>query len=190
MTISRGHFHLTSEQRRFKDLITPYGKRQGWTGQWFPQPYDDIDFGERVSVLGHITLGEDALALDTNSAVRAERGKALLVSLLGDLVGPPLTVHDNSAFMDGGSEAPEPLSEMPLELEKAITAQLTSHYRKTLDEPVPMLNGLSPRQCAADPALHDAVVRWLKQLENSDGRSPGASYDFGWMWDELKLERP
>ena len=37
----------------------------------------------------------------------------------------------------------------------AITAQLTSHYRKTLDEPIPILKGLIPRQCAADPTLHD-----------------------------------
>ncbi len=91
--------------------------------------------------------------------------------------------------MEDSPETVELLSEIPPDLEEAITAQLTSHYRKTLDEAIPMLNGLSPRQCAADPALHDEVINWLKQLENSDGRSPGATYDFGWMWDELKLER-
>ncbi|MEQ9397458.1 hypothetical protein [Haliea sp.] len=66
---------------------------------------------------------------------------------------------------------------MPLEVQKVLSAQLTSHYRKTLDEPIPMLNGLSPRQCAADPALQDEVVCWLKQLENSNERSPGLAYD-------------
>jgi len=156
---------------------------------WFPEPYDDIDFGERVSLLGHIALGDDSLELKTNSAARAERGRALLSSLLGDLVGPPLTVHDNMALMDDHSEVPEPPSETPPEVQAAITAQLTSHYRKTLDEPVPMLNGLSPRQCAADPALRDEVVGWLKSLENSTERAPGSSYDFSWMWDELGLTR-
>jgi len=156
---------------------------------WFPEPYDDIDFGERVSILGHIGLSNDFLELETNSNARAERGRTLLTSLLGDLVGPPLTVHENLALMDDSHETIQPLSEMPPEFEEAITAQLTSHYRKTLDEPIPMLKGLSPRQCAEDPTLHDDVINWLKQLENSDRRSPGATYDFGWMWDELKLER-
>lgn len=156
---------------------------------WFPEPYDDIDFGERVAILGHISLNSDFLELKTNSNARAERGRALLTSLLGDLAGPPLTVHENLALMEDSPDTLEPLSEMPPEFEEAITAQLTSYYRKTLDEAIPMLNGLSPRECAADPALHDDVINWLKQLENSDGRSPGATYDFSWMWDELKLER-
>jgi hypothetical protein len=156
---------------------------------WFPEPYDDIELGERVSILGHVTLSNDFLELETNSNARAERGRALLASLLGDLVGPPLTVHDNLALLDDSPEILEPLSEIPPEFEEAITAQLNSHYRKTLDEPIPMLKGLSPRQCAEDPTLHDDVINWLKQLENSDRRTPGATYDFGWMWDELKLER-
>ena len=52
-----------------------------------------------------------------------------------------------------------------------------------------MLNDLSLRQCAEDPEQRDQVVGWLKQLENSTERSPGPAYDFGWMWDELKLTR-
>ncbi len=156
---------------------------------WFPEPYDDIDFGERVSILGHIALSGDHLELQTNSAARADRGRNQLASLLGDLVGPPLTVHDNMMPMKDSEEPLEPLSDIPPELQEALTAQLTSHYRKTLDEPIPMPNGLSPRQCAADPALRDEVVGWLKQLENSTERSPGPPYDFSWMWDELGLTR-
>lgn len=156
---------------------------------WFPEPYDDIDVGERVSILGNISLSSDFLELDVNSTARVERGRTMLTSLLGDFVGSPLTVHDNRALVEDSPEAPEPLSEIPPELQDAVTAQLTSHYRKALDEAIPMLNGLSPRECAAAPALHEDVINWLKELENSDGRSPSAPYDFGWIWDELKLER-
>ena len=91
------------------------------------------------------------------------------------------------ALMDDHSAVPQPPSQASPEIQAAITAQLTSHYRKTLDEPIPMLNGLSPRQCAADPALQEEVVGWLKSLENSTERSPGQTYDFSWMWDELGL---
>ena len=52
-----------------------------------------------------------------------------------------------------------------------------------------MLKGLSPRQCATDPSLHNAVISWLKHLENTSDRGPDASYDFSWLWDELNLER-
>ncbi|WP_035529125.1 hypothetical protein [Haliea salexigens] len=158
-----------------------------WT--WFPEPYQDIDVGERVSVLGHIALDDNALELDTNSTVRAERGTALLAALLGDLVGSPLTVHENMALMEDCGDMPMPAADIPAEVQAAITAQLTNHYRKTLDEPIPMLEGLSPRQCAADPTLHNEVISWLKHLENTSDRGPDASYDFSWIWDELNLER-
>lgn len=118
---------------------------------WFPEAYDEIDFEERVSILGHISLSKDFLLLETNSTARAERGRTLLTGRLGDLVGSPSTVHDNVALVEDSAEALEVLTETPPEVEEAITAHLTSHYRKTLDEPVPMLTGLSPRQCAADP---------------------------------------
>jgi hypothetical protein len=52
-----------------------------------------------------------------------------------------------------------------------------------------MLNRKTPRECAADPALRNDVVGWLKYMENSDKRSPQPPYDFTWMWDELNLER-
>lgn len=171
--------------------ISPVLYREGdalsWT--WFPKAYEDIGADEPVSVLGHIALDETALELETNSAERAERGAALLSTLLGDLVGSPLTVHENLSRMADHSDRPMPRPDIPVEAQAAITAQLTHHYRTTLDEPIPMLKGLSPRQCAADPALRSEVICWLKHLENTNDRSSGGGYDFSWMWDELNLER-
>ena len=80
-------------------------------------------------------------------------------------------------------------TELPPELQEAMEVHLTHHYRQTLDEAIPMLNGKTPRECAADPALRNDVIGWLKYMENSDKRSPQPSYDFTWMWDELNLER-
>ncbi|MAL94596.1 MAG: hypothetical protein CME40_05940 [Haliea sp.] len=158
-----------------------------WT--WFPKPCADVDADQAVSVLGHIALHETTLELDTNSIERAERGAALLGTLLGDLVGAPLTVHENLASMAGRSDVPVSNADRPEEAQAALEDQLTRHYRNTLDEPIPMLNGLSPRQCAADPARRGDVIGWLKYLENAGDRGPGIPYDFSWMWDELNLER-
>jgi len=158
-----------------------------WT--WLPRPVADIADDDRVSILGHIELTPIALRLETNSVARAERGGDMLALLLGDLVGKPLTVHNNlqQSMMSGdsfdiGEQAPE-------ELQAVLEKYLTDHYRQTLDEPIPMLNNKTPRQCAADPVLRNEAIGWLKDLENSHQRSPQASYDFSWMWDELKLPR-
>lgn len=63
---------------------------------------------------------------------------------------------------------------------------LDGQYRRTLDEPVPMLGGLSPRTAAASEDTRTKVADWLKYLENQSGKTrdptdPMASYDFGWM---------
>ncbi len=156
---------------------------------WFPKPFEDISPEERVSILGHIELKDTSVQLDTNSVARTERGGKMLSSLLGNLVGSPLTIHENLDLM---SEDDEPIAfaaELPPELQEAMDTHLTAHYRQTLDDPIPMLNGKTPRECAADPALRNDVIGWLKYMENSDKRSPQPSYDFTWMWDELNLER-
>lgn len=156
---------------------------------WFPKPYEAISPEERVSILGHIELKDTSVQLDTNSVARVERGGKMLSSLLGNLVGSPLTVHEN---LPPFSEDDEPVdfgTEVPPELQEAMDAHLTTHYRQTLDDSIPMLNGKTPRECAADPALRNDVIGWLKYMENTDKRSPQPSYDFTWMWDELNLER-
>jgi hypothetical protein len=156
---------------------------------WFPKPFEEIAPEERVSILGHIELKNTSLQLDTNSVARVERGGKLLSSLLGDLVGSPLTVHENLELFSEDDEPIEFGAELPPELQEAMDAHLTTHYRQSLDDSIPMLNGKTPRECAADPTLKNDVIGWLKYMENSDKRSPQPSYDFAWMWEELNLKR-
>jgi hypothetical protein len=166
-------------------------ERDGESGYWvwYPIPADDISTEEPVSILGRIELKDTSLLLDTNSLARAERGGKMLASLLGDLVGSPLTIHDNLEMLSDDEEPVGLGADLPPELQEAMQAHLTRHYRQTLDEAIPMLNGKTPRECAADPALRADVIGWLKSMENTDTRSPGPSYDFTWMWEELNLER-
>lgn len=113
----------------------------------------------------------------------------MLSSLLGNLVGSPLTVHDNPGLFSEHDNSVDVGTTVPPELQEAMDAHLTTHYRQTLDEPIPMLNEKTPRECAADPALINDVIAWLKYLESSKKRSPQSAYDFTWMWDELNLKR-
>lgn len=67
-----------------------------------------------------------------------------------------------------------------------------AHYRRVLDEPVPMLGDRTPRECAHTKSGRARLVRWLKDLEN--GEQPGAAasgqpaYDVTWIWQELGLQ--
>lgn len=68
-----------------------------------------------------------------------------------------------------------------------------AHYRRVLDEPVPMLGDRTPRQCARTKAGRARLVRWLKDLENGELHAAGgtgeAAYDFTWLWEELGVSR-
>ncbi len=73
-----------------------------------------------------------------------------------------------------------------------IHAHLDRHYVKILDEPLPVLGHVSPREAARTDAGRSKVVDWLKDMENhvartGDGTDPMADYDFGWIWRELGI---
>lgn len=69
---------------------------------------------------------------------------------------------------------------------------LERHYRQTLDEPVPSLGNMTPREAVRTASGRKKVATWLKDIENTTARAlknddAGATYDFGWMWHELGI---
>lgn len=148
---------------------------------------------DQGTVLGNVELKQGSLTLSANSRSRAERGRALIESVLQDLLQEPLvetqTVEQamaNSGPRDGAGAA---ASLSPEEEKEAVHQLLARQYRQTLDEPVPMLNDLSPREAARRPETREMVADWLKYLENANARQPAGSpmvtYDSSWMWEEL-----
>ena len=56
--------------------------------------------------------------------------------------------------------------------ERSIVHQaLTDHYRKTLDEPIPALDGQTPRKAVKSAKGRKKVIAWLKMLENQQRSS-------------------
>ena len=161
------------------------------TWAWLPHASDDLKEDQPVSILGHLVLRAKALELEVNSVERAERGTQWLAEQLGDSVGQPLTVHENLADKMANAEPMDDNRDLSqTEAGQALIKQhMDQHYRQTLDEPIPMLSDKTPRECAADPALHKAVVQWLKYIENQSAHAPSPGYDFSWIWEELGLER-
>ena len=150
----------------------------------------------RMTSLGDAVLRSGALVLAVNSRERAERGRDLLASRLGDLVGSPLISHqdpEQGMAEYAGQPGDEP-GLPPEEAARIVHAHLDEHYRRTLDEPIPMLDGKTLRQAAAITEGRAQAIDWLKQLENTEHRRAGQQgvkpYDTAWIWSELGLEAP
>jgi hypothetical protein len=136
-----------------------------------------------------------AVTLSANSEARAERGRAMLEPALAGFVRPPMverqTVEQMMASQRGRTLPRGSLSISPEEERRIVHQALTDHYRRTLDDPIPVLDGQSPRKAAMTRKGRTKVLEWLKELENSSARhgldDPMAGYDFAWLWQELGL---
>jgi hypothetical protein len=147
------------------------------------------------TVLGNVEIKERALVVSVNSAGRAERATELLRAALDVLVAAPLTqIQTVDQMLAQQQDRPRPVSDIPVELQTKLVHQvLDRQYRAVLDQPVPMLGDLTPRTAARSAAGREKVAVWLKHLENRsrqqpDSADPMATYDFAWLWRELKVE--
>ena len=146
-------------------------------------------------VLGTVEITPKAVTLSVNSERRAERGRTLLERGLRGLVRPPLVERQElEQALAAARDKPKPPTGLSPEEERTIIHQsLDAHYRQTLDQPLPLLGNVSPRQAVRTPRGREKVAAWLKILENSGTRRPPedpmAGYDFSWMWAELGIER-
>ena len=127
-----------------------------------------------------------------HSLTRA-RASALPAYRLDDLAGrPPTSLQDLGAALDDAAGTLPEEPGLPSEIAKeAIHGYLDAHYRHALDEPLPELDGRTPREAAAAKRSRGQVVNWLKDIENAEhsraaqqGHRP---YDAAWIWRELGL---
>jgi hypothetical protein len=147
------------------------------------------------TVLGNVEIKERLLVVSVNSAARAERATVMLRAALDVLVKAPLTqIQTIDQMLAEQQDRPRPASDIPVELRtKLVHEALDRQYRAVLDQPVPILGGLTPRATARTASGREKVGVWLKHLENRsrqqpDPADPLATYDFAWLWRELKVE--
>ncbi len=146
-------------------------------------------------VLGTVELVGRKVILSVNSEARAARGRALLEPALHELVGPALEERQDLDQMLADQRASgrqPPSSGLAPDEERAIIQQhMGEHYRQLLDQPIPSLGDVSPRNAVRSAKGREKVVAWLKILKNGSARrsagDPIGDYDFAWMWRELGL---
>ncbi|PYQ03037.1 MAG: hypothetical protein DMF82_14315 [Acidobacteria bacterium] len=149
--------------------------------------------------LGHMRLEGDRLVLEVTSRARAERGRRLL----GE-AAPGALRHRSSRYEGvrkaierrAGAKLDESPADPGVDPEEAAALILEykqRHYRTWPDQPLPALDGRTPRQAARSRTLRPRLVDLLKEMENRETRAArpaSPAYDFGWIWQELGLERP
>jgi hypothetical protein len=148
-------------------------------------------------VLGRIEMRGQLLVLEVNSLARADRGKQMIRQLLGGLVGAPVTETQSvqSALEEHRGRKPSSVRVTPAipadAAARVMKEVLDRHYRRVIDEPLPAIGNVSPREAVGTQEGRGKVIAWLKHLENGEGRRGQREgtppYDFSWMWRELAV---
>jgi hypothetical protein len=147
------------------------------------------------TVLGTLELMGKALQVTVNSAKRAAKIEALMIMAAGELLRRPLTTIRTVEQMmaEKHRERPKESADyIPQEIARQNARDhMDSHYRETLDAPVPALGGKSPGQAVRSTAGREKVIESLKPLEIRSVRhrdDPIAEYDFRWIRTELGIQ--
>jgi hypothetical protein len=159
----------------------------------------------KPTILGRLRLAGGTLTLEADSVERGARGRALIQAVAGALVRHRATVHEDlrrkvaegltakALGRDDPSDEGAP-SRLDPDLAEALAAEhYATHYRAWIDEPVPALDGKTPREASSIPALRrrlDDLIRGLEGMYERALKDGQPAYDPSWMWDELDLREP
>lgn len=158
----------------------------------YKPPADAALGGGRV--LGHLTLSRDELRLQVTSQRRLDAGKELLAQRLGSAIQHRAdefkSVEEMLAQMLARAPAEESEEELPEELE-AFQAEMAARYhREWLDQKIPALDDLTPREAVKTLGGRVRVIRLLKEFEEAEDRKAQAGeivYDLSELKKELGL---
>jgi len=142
--------------------------------------------------IGRATLVDGTLRLESNSVKRADLLRRLVEERLGTLVAFRVRDHvDPSALMerdDPSRARPEP-SSIPPEAIEALKALQAEHHRRWLDESIPALGGLTPREAVKETGRpRKELELLLAEIEHAEAsRPPEQRFDVGVLRKELGL---
>jgi hypothetical protein len=123
---------------------------------------------------GHIEIANGALRLECNSRERLEIGRQLVEkhagAFLRHIEDKFTSVADAMKKMESG-DGPPPAGKVPPEVEREIVLKIKAeHYAKWPDEPLPALDGRTPREAARSEAGRRALDDLLRDMENHEER--------------------
>jgi hypothetical protein len=161
----------------------------------------DDDAGLGPIVRGTLAIDGDRLTANTNSDERAQALGEIIAELLpeAELVEDLRSDLDDLrhdadyerfAFgEDDDDEEPEGLmdpTEAPPELQAALREQMDRYEDAWIDESIPALGGITPRQALDDPTRRDDLFRLLDRMEEQEARLEPAQRAFGMRTSRLR----
>lgn len=143
---------------------------------------------QRGTIIGTIRLTKSGLLLETNSLKRADRLRKQLETATSGRLRHRAREH-SSPFAPPGPSRGKHAPEVPPEIAGPIIQQyLKDYYTDWLDQPIPALDGATPRQAVLTRTGRQQLEVLLKSFEHNAGRSPGGTGpDVGWLRRELGL---
>jgi hypothetical protein len=144
--------------------------------------------------VGRAILSENQLRLETNSTRRADSLRSIVQARLGGLVRfRTRTQRDAQELLDEmryatptrPTEAEPPPSP---ELDAAMREFRERHLREWLDESIPLLGGLTPREAAQRPRARAQLELLVEEMEQQEAREPERTrIDLRWLRSDLGL---
>ncbi|WP_242392672.1 SEC-C metal-binding domain-containing protein [Anaeromyxobacter oryzisoli] len=130
-----------------------------------------------TTLIGRALLEGGVLRLETNSIERADRLRRLVTERLGALVSFRIREHaDPVAHLAEGAKPgarSAPSEFMPPEVLEVVKRMQTEHYQRWLDEEIPALGGLTPREAAKRKgAPRKSLELLLAEIEHAEAGRP------------------
>ncbi len=200
LVFTRVHFDLLDDAALVRSLGGCAELTADGDGRWYWSGTGSK--AKRVS-LGVVRRTDGDLVLETNSVERGSRGRAVLETAAGAAIRYRITSHENAtlalkrrvreqALGGGDDDTDEPeVSAIPMDVQEALVLEYQGkHYRSWVDEPVPALDGLTPRKAASQWKMRGRVeelIHGLEAMYQDALRARRPAYDPSWMWNELGL---
>ncbi|WP_460358963.1 SEC-C metal-binding domain-containing protein [Mycobacterium sp. ZZG] len=139
-----------------------------------PQWFEHVTTNGRTHIRATLVLDGDTLQVETNSEERVDRVLAALrrfdpaIRILEDTREP---VEDPGTMVAGMPEtAKGAIDPEDPQIAALLDAMILDYEAKWLDEPIPALNGNTPRQAADDPTGRPDLIRLLDSFPTDAGR--------------------
>jgi len=143
-----------------------------------------------ATLLGSARLSGDRIRIETNSVARADVLRRRIEEACEELVRHRAREHTDPLSEPVRRDATErPVETPPPEAQQLVLGLKRAHYAGWLDEALPALDGKSPREAARTTGGRGAVDVLLKNMENTEQRSPpGERFDFSKLRRELGFD--
>jgi hypothetical protein len=127
-----------------------------------------------IEFLGALAIDRYLARLTVTSLELAEYAKTRIPKLLAHSITFKRIAKAQPS--EEPATPPEPIDEKTKE--KLVKLYYKEYYAKILDETIPALNNLTPRQARNDPKALPLLIQWLKDFENRELKSKKAGEVF------------